>query len=146
MPTSTPPARVKGLNSSDAARREGLGKSRGGWTTKIHTIGDGRGRNLTSHLTPGQDHDTRQLVRLLDDVAVTRPAGIGRPRKRLDSLSADKAYSSRGNRRSLRARRIPTTSPKKTTRKPTAPGKDHAVAAHPPSARTATGSATPSNG
>jgi hypothetical protein len=46
-------------------------------------------------------------VRLLDDVAVPRPAGVGRPRKRLDSLSADKAYSSRGNRRSLRARRIP---------------------------------------
>ncbi|WP_435152662.1 hypothetical protein [Micromonospora aurantiaca (nom. illeg.)] len=96
----------------------------------MHTIEDGRGRNLTSHLTPGQDHDTRQLVRLLDDVAVARPGRIGRPRKRLDSLSTDKAYSSRSNRRALRARSSSTTSPKRRP-EPTAPGKDHAVAARP---------------
>jgi transposase len=110
-----PPARggraEKGLTSSDAARREALGKSRGGWTTKIHTIGDGRGRNLSSHLTPGQDSDTRELVRLLDAVAVPRPTG--RPRKRLDWLCADKAYGSRANRRALRARLIPHDIPEK---------------------------------
>ncbi|GIJ81258.1 Transposase DDE domain-containing protein [Micromonospora phaseoli] len=54
---------------------------------------------------------------LLDDVAVTRPGAIGRPRERLDSLSADKAYSSRGNRRSLRARRIPHDIPVKDDQK-----------------------------
>jgi transposase len=68
-------------------------------------------------VTPGQDADTRQLVRLLDDVAVPRPGGIGRPRKRLDSLCADKAYSSRGNRRALRARRIPHDIPEKEDQK-----------------------------
>ncbi|WP_236648412.1 hypothetical protein [Micromonospora sp. ATA51] len=97
-------------------------------------------------MTPGQDSDTRQLVRLLDDVAVARPGGIGRPRKRLDSLSADKAYSSRGNRHSLRARGIPHDIPEKDDRRPTAPGEGHAVVARPRSVRTATGSATPSNG
>ncbi|WP_371871180.1 IS5 family transposase [Phytohabitans rumicis] len=107
----------KGLSSGDAARREGLGKSRGGWTTKIHTIGEGRGRNLASHLTPGQDSDTRQLVRLLDSVAVARPDGVGRPRKRLDSLAADKAYSSKANRAALRARRIPHDIPEKDDQK-----------------------------
>ena len=56
-------------------------------------------------------------MRLLDDEAVARPGGIGRPRKRLDSLSADKAYSSRGNRRSLRARRIPHDIPEKDDQK-----------------------------
>ncbi|MEW2378485.1 hypothetical protein AB0883_20585 [Micromonospora sp. NPDC047812] len=40
----------------------------------------------------------------------------------------------------------PTTSQRKTIRRPTAPGKGHAVAARPPSARSVTGSATPSNG
>ena len=49
----------------------------------------GRGRNLTSHLTPGHDSDTRQLVRLPDDVAVARPGRIGRPRKRLDLTYID---------------------------------------------------------
>lgn len=57
------------------------------------------------------------LVRLLDDVAVARPDRIGRPRKRLDSLSADKAYISRGNRRALRARRIPHDIPEKDDQK-----------------------------
>jgi transposase len=50
---------------------------------------------------------------LLDDVSVARPGGIGRPRKRLASLAADKAYSSRANRRALRARRIPHDIPEK---------------------------------
>lgn len=75
------------------------------------------GRNLTSHLTPGQDADTTQLVRLLDDVAVARPAGTGRPRKRLDSLAADKAYSSKANRAALRRRRIPHDIPEKDDQK-----------------------------
>lgn len=127
-------------------RDGGLGKSRGGWTTKLHTIGEGRGRNLTSHLTPGQDADTTQLVRLLDDVAVARPAGTGRPRKRLDSLAADKAYSSKANRAALRRRRIRTTSPRRMTRRPTGHAKDAVVAGRRPSARPATSSVTTSNG
>jgi transposase len=57
------------------------------------------------------------LVQLLDDVAVARLGGIGRPRKRLDSLCADKAYSSRANRRALRARRIPHDIPEKDDQK-----------------------------
>ena len=54
-----------------------------------------------------------QLVPLLDNVAVARPDGRGRPRKRLDHLMADKAYGSKANRRSLRARRIPHTVPER---------------------------------
>lgn len=68
---------------------------------------------MTSHLSPGQDADTRQLVRLVDDVAVARPGGTGRPRKRLDCLAADKAYSSKGNRTALRRRRIPHDIPER---------------------------------
>jgi hypothetical protein len=36
----------------------------GGLTTKVHTICDGGGRNLATHLTPGQDADTSQLGRV----------------------------------------------------------------------------------
>jgi transposase len=64
-------------------------------------------------LTPGRASDTRELVALLDNVAVARPEGKGRPRKRLDHLLADKAYGSKANRRSLRARRIPHTVPER---------------------------------
>ena len=50
---------------------------------------------------------------LLDNVAVPRPGGRGRPRKRLDHLMADEAYGSKANRRTLRARRIPHTIPER---------------------------------
>lgn len=50
---------------------------------------------------------------LLDAVAVPRPGGQGRHRKRLEHLTADKAYGSKANRRSLRARGIPHTIPER---------------------------------
>jgi transposase len=90
-----------------------MGRSRGGLTTKLHLLAEGRGRSLVTRLTPGQASDTRELVALLDNVAVARPGGNGRPRKRLDHLLADKAYGSKANRRSLRARRIPHTIPER---------------------------------
>ena len=77
----------------------------------MHTICDGRGRNLATQLTPGQDADTRQLIGLVDAVRVARPGGRGRPRQRLAHLTGDKAYSSRANRAALRARHIPHTIP-----------------------------------
>jgi transposase len=78
---------------------------------------DGRGRSLATRVTPGQAADTRQLIPLLDQVAVARPGGIGRPRKRPDSLSADKAYSSKANRAALRARKIVTVIPERSDQK-----------------------------
>ena len=53
-PTNTPPAPVGGLASDQAAVQQALGRSRGGLTTKLHTICDGRGRNLTTRLTRGK--------------------------------------------------------------------------------------------
>ncbi|WP_037937959.1 IS5 family transposase, partial [Streptosporangium roseum] len=86
-----------------------LGRSRGGLTTKIHTIADGRGRNLATVLTPGQDADVRQLPVLLEQIRLPRPGGVGRPRTRLVRLIGDKAYSSAANRRLLRRRKIACT-------------------------------------
>lgn len=78
---------------------------------------DGRGRSLATRVTPGQAADTKQLVALLDQVSVKRPGGVGRPRKRPDSLSADKAYSSKANRAALRARKIEAVIPERTDQK-----------------------------
>ena len=69
-------------------------------------MADGRGRSLATRVTPGQAADTRQLVALLDQISVARPGGVGRPRKRPDSVTADKAYSSKANRAALRARKV----------------------------------------
>lgn len=82
----------------------------------MHSICDGRGRSLATRITPGQASDTRQLLGLLDQIAVPGPAG-GRPRKRPDSLTADKAYSSKANRDGLRARKVKAVIPERNDQK-----------------------------
>ncbi len=42
------------------AEAEALGRSRGGFSTKIHVACDGLGKPVTIILTPGQDHDVTQ--------------------------------------------------------------------------------------
>lgn len=42
-----------------------LGRSRGGFSTKIHLLCDGDGNPLHFHLTPGQDHESTALEALL---------------------------------------------------------------------------------
>jgi transposase len=107
----------KGSPSIRARRQQALGRSRGGLTTKLHTVCDGQGRNLATRLTPGQDAGTSELVALVDQVRVARPGGRGRPRTRPDHLTGDKAYSSRANRAALRARHIGHTIPERADQK-----------------------------
>ncbi|WP_419723924.1 transposase [Streptomyces pratensis] len=61
-------------------------------------------------MTPGHYGDGPQLERVLEQVVVPR-SGVGRPRTRPDRVLADKAYTSRRNRRYLRRRGIPHTIP-----------------------------------
>ncbi|MFJ9714218.1 IS5 family transposase [Streptomyces sp. NPDC101234] len=91
---------------------ECLGRSRGGFTTKIHLAADGRCRPLALLLTPGHYGDGPQLVPVLEQVVVPR-IGVGRPRTRPDRVLADKAYTSRENRRYLRRRGISHTIPER---------------------------------
>lgn len=64
-------------------------------------------------VTPGQRADCTQLDPVLDKIRVPR-TGPGRPRKKPDSLAADKAYSNGPCRDSLRRRGIRHTIPEKT--------------------------------
>ena len=139
-------ATQRGIAPIQASRQQALGRSRGGLTTKVHTVGDGRGRNLATrpHAWAGRRH--QRAGRLVDQVRVARPGGRGRPRMRPDHLTGDKAYSSRANRAALRARRILTPSPNARTRRPTGPARVLVVAARRPSTGSATASATRSSG
>lgn len=65
---------------------------------------------MSTLLTPGQYGDSPQFEAVPEKIRVPR-IGRGRPRTRPDSLSADKAYSSRNNRRYLRRRKIRHTIP-----------------------------------
>ncbi|WP_439651213.1 IS5 family transposase [Nocardia panacis] len=110
-------ARKRGIcRSSRPARTatpspaHGLGRSRGGWTTKTHLACE-QGRKLLSVvITAGQRGDSPQFTAVLEAIRVPRPGG-GRPRVRPDRVLADKAYSSAGNRTYLRRRGIKATIP-----------------------------------
>lgn len=89
-----------------------IGRSRGGLTSKIHHAVDGRGRPLAIIVTGGQRHDGVMLTALLADIRVPR-TDRGRPRIRPDSVLADRAYGSRGNREYLRRPGICVVIPEK---------------------------------
>lgn len=57
-----------------------MGRSRGGWTTKIHAIVDAKGLPIRLALSPGQAHDAS----LIDDLLEGLPQGA--------MLLGDKAY------------------------------------------------------
>jgi len=97
---------------------EALGRSRGGFSTKVHLACDGKGRPLSVVLSAGQRHGSTQLEGLLDAVRVPRPPSMpGRPRKRPDHLLADRGYSFESCRRLLRRRGISHTIPERNNQK-----------------------------
>ncbi|MFJ7209853.1 IS5 family transposase [Streptomyces sp. NPDC098789] len=87
-----------------------LGRSRGGWTTKIHLACEQGQRPLSLLVTAGQRGEDPQFTAVLETIRVPRPPP-GRPRGRPLRVRADKAYSSRANRAYLRRRGIRCTIP-----------------------------------
>ncbi|QUC63479.1 IS5 family transposase [Streptomyces sp. A2-16] len=106
------PPRLPGKRHTPLQHRpdQGLGRSRGGLTCKIHLAGEGGRRPLALLITPGQRGDAPQLIPVMECVRVARRDG-GRPRTRPGHLGGDRAYSSRRNRRYLRRRQIKHTIP-----------------------------------
>lgn len=90
----------------------GLGRSRGGLTSKIHLTAEQGRKAMSLLITAGQHGDSPQFVPVVERIGVDR-LGCGRPRTRPDRALADKAYSSRGNRAYLRRRGIKATIPLK---------------------------------
>ena len=85
-PTSTRPARAPRTaqgalsnytNLADEPADHALGRSRGGWTTKIHALIDATARPLPVTLTAGQAGDNPQLQPLLIATFPTAPAISG---------------------------------------------------------------------
>lgn len=89
-------------------REQAFGRSRGGFTCKVHCLADAGGRPLAFHLTGGEAHDT-QAYPILIDLPEARPA----------ALIADKAYDSAEIRADLKRRGIrPVIPPRSNHRKP----------------------------
>ncbi|MFJ3037113.1 IS5 family transposase [Streptomyces tendae] len=107
--TLAEPARPAG---GGGAGGEGLGRSRGGFTSKLHLSADGRCRPLSLVVTGGQRADCTQFQAVLAKIRVPR-VGSGRPRTKPDSLAADKGYNNGPCREYLRRRGIRHTIPEK---------------------------------
>jgi transposase len=90
-----------------------LGRSRGGWTTKLHLATEQGQKPLSLVITAGQRGDSPQFQIVLGRIRVAR-LGRGRPHTRPNRVLADKAYGSRANRAYLRRRGIRCTIPEKT--------------------------------
>jgi transposase len=90
----------------------GLGRSRGGFTTKVHLACEQGQKPLSIVITARQCGDSPQFQAVLERIRVPR-VGPGRPRHRPGRVLADKAYGSLANRAYLRRRGIRATIPEK---------------------------------
>jgi transposase len=88
----------------------GLGRSRGGFSTKVHLACEQGHKPLAVIVTAGQWGDAPQFTAVMDAIRIPRPGG-GRARQRPDRVLADKAYSSRAIRAWLRSHGITATIP-----------------------------------
>ncbi|WP_435864116.1 transposase [Streptomyces mirabilis] len=91
----------------------GLGRSRGGLTTKLHLAVEQGQKPMSIVITAGQRGDSPQFEVVPGRIRVPRP-GPGRPRTLPKRVRTDKAYASRKNRAYLRRRGIRCTIPDKT--------------------------------
>lgn len=104
--TNTPLAHAASpAPSGGQAQAEALGRSQGGFSTKLHLRAEGGGKPITAVLTGGERHEQIALEAVLDQGAIRRP-GPGRPRLRPRRVAGDKGYSSPTARKRLRRRGI----------------------------------------
>ncbi len=104
-----------GRDAETVAEQEALGRSRGGFSTKVHAVCDALGNPLAFTLTGGQRNDITQAEPLLDAVvmseedaaavrAVLADKGYDADRfvERIESLGAEAVIPSRKNRKAPR--------------------------------------------
>jgi len=82
--------------------------------SKHHMLVDGGGTPLATILTGANRHDVTQLVPLVDAIPSVR-GRVGHPRRRPDSIYADRAYDSKADRLALRLRGIEPRIPRRRT-------------------------------
>jgi transposase len=103
-----PGAPLRGWRKKRAQQAVGLDRSRGEFTTKLHTRCDAQGRPLAFVLTLGQAHDVQgPLMRMITD--------------RIDALLADKSCDANPIRQELTDAEIESVIPAKCNRRNPAP-------------------------
>ena len=97
-------------------RTHALGRSRGGFGSKLHLRCDRRGRLMAFVLTPGERNERAALPELMARGAVRRN-GRGRPRLRSRTVVGDRGYTGGPTRGFLRRRGVAAVIPQLRTEK-----------------------------
>lgn len=69
-----------------------LGRSRGGYSTKLHLLCDDEGHPLSYHLTPGQTHESTAFDKLFENADEQLIDANGDPVSWPIALAGDKGY------------------------------------------------------
>jgi transposase len=96
---------------------EALGRSRGGFSPKLHLRAEGGGKPLGLVVTAGQRHEQTAFRPRMEAGAVKR-LGRGRPRVRPERVVGDRGYTGRPIRAYCRRRGIRQTIPRLRTERP----------------------------
>ena len=97
-------------------QQEALGRSKGGFSTKIHIQADGMGKPIQFALTEGQRSDVKGFGTLNSALKV-KCTGRGRPKQRPRYLVGDKGYDAQKIRHTLRRQRTTPVIPKRKNAK-----------------------------
>jgi transposase len=94
-----------------------LGRSRGGFSTKIHLVSDAEGHGLHLTLSAGQGSDLTHAIPTLEGVIVRRKRGRPRRRPRV-AIVADRAYTFRPVRQWARRHGLRSYLPRRKDQRP----------------------------
>jgi transposase len=119
-------AHAHAAGARKAAGGQALGRSRGGFSTKLHLRCDGRGRPVAFHLTGGERHDLLGVEALFEAGAL-RTGRRGRPRWKPVAVVADKAYSAAWFLEALRRKGIVPVVPNRADHQPENPDFDRGI-------------------
>jgi transposase len=92
----------KRASAEESLQQQELGRSRGGFSTKLHLLCEGAGLPIIVQLTPGQAHESSMLAPLLDHVSIAGKPGP--PRRRFEVVAGDKGYDGAALRAAILSR------------------------------------------
>jgi transposase len=101
---------------SQEPKDHALGRSRGGFGSKIHLVADSGGIPLAAHVTAGQAHESKHFEGVVNRVRIRQP--LGRARTRPGAIAGDKGYSYPAIRRWLRRHAIRAVIPRRSDQRP----------------------------
>jgi transposase len=103
-------AKKGALTTEENAAKQALGRSRGGYSTKLHLLTDGQGIPLAVTATPGQRNEGPEFPNLMAACLINMFRKANRP----TAIAGDKAYNTKEIRAQIKKLEIQDVIPKKS--------------------------------